>query len=278
MYGYVVPFKPELKVREHEHYKAAYCGLCHTLGRKYGIIARFLVNYDFTLLSIVLDAMSGEVCEYAKKRCIASPHKKKCICSRSKSLDFTASATVILAYWKLKDNIADKPFFKGLPYRFLKYLNTRAYKKAKRDLEWFDKEVSDSISRLHAIEEKRENSIDAAADTFAELMATISEYFDTDAKRRISREIFYHVGRVIYILDAFYDVEEDKKSGNYNPIIIGNISNEEITATINCSLNTAINAWSLIDKNSLTDLVWNVLALGIPSVIKEKEKKNERSV
>ncbi|MBR5479624.1 MAG: hypothetical protein IKU84_05555 [Clostridia bacterium] len=278
MYGYVVPLKAELKVREYEHYKAAYCGLCHTLGRKYGVVARFLVNYDFTLLSIVLDGMSGEPCKYEKKRCIASPHKRKCICSKSRSQEFTAAATVILAYWKIKDNIEDNSFFKGLPYRFLKLLNTRAYKKAKGDLEWFDKAVNESISKLHAIEEKRKQGIDAAADTFAELMASISGYFEDDVKRRISREVFYHVGRVIYILDAFYDVEEDEKNQNYNPIVLTGLSDEEITTTINCSLNAAINAWSLIDENPLTDLVLNVLTLGIPSVVKEKEKKNERSV
>ena len=184
MYGYVKPFKPELKVREHEHYKASYCGLCHALKRKYGFLSRFLVNYDFTLLSIVLSAMKYEPCKYDKKRCIASPHKKKCICIQNKAIDFTADATVILAYWKIKDNIADKSFFKGLPYRVLKQLNKRAYRKAKRNLPWFDVEVSASIEKLMSLEAAKESRLDAAADTFAELMASFSRYFEDETKKR----------------------------------------------------------------------------------------------
>ncbi|MFT9057020.1 MAG: DUF5685 family protein, partial [Ethanoligenens sp.] len=30
MFGYVKPFKPELKIREFEAYRAVYCGMCHT--------------------------------------------------------------------------------------------------------------------------------------------------------------------------------------------------------------------------------------------------------
>ena len=110
MYGYIKPLKEELKVREYEHYRATYCGLCHALKRKYGFIARFLINYDSTLLAVVLGAMENAPCKYEKKRCIASPHKKKCICGHNKTIDFTATTAVISAYWKIKDNIADKPF------------------------------------------------------------------------------------------------------------------------------------------------------------------------
>ena len=46
MYGYIRPLKAELKVREYEAYHAMYCGLCRTLGRRYGFAARFLVSYD----------------------------------------------------------------------------------------------------------------------------------------------------------------------------------------------------------------------------------------
>lgn len=278
MYGYIKPFKAELKVREHEHYKATYCGLCHALKRKYGFLSRFLVSYDFTLLAIVLDAMQHEPCKYERKRCIASPHKKKCICAKNGAIDFTACATVILAYWKIKDNIVDESFLKGIPYRILKLINARAYKKAKRELSWFDEAVEKSITKLNELERAEEKSIDAVADTFAELLASLSAYFDDEVMARIAKELFYHVGRVIYIIDALFDVEEDKKKGNYNPVLINNMPTDEVVRTINCSLNTAINAWALIKENELTDLVLNVLTLGIPAVINEKENKDERSI
>ena len=273
MYGYVKPYRPELKVREHEHYKAAYCGLCHALKRKYGLLSRFLVNYDFALLAIVLHAMDFSPCKYERKRCMASPHKRKCICVQNSAVDFTATATVILAYWKICDNIADKSFFKGLVYRALKVINGGAYKKAKKELPQFVDAVRASINRLCELEKVNEKSIDRVADTFAELLSSLSDYFEKDTSKRISKELFYHIGRVIYILDALFDMEEDEKSGNYNPILTGKMSEENVITTINCSLNAAINAWALVPENELTDLVLNVLTLGIPSVIKEKGEK-----
>ena len=41
MFGYVRPYKPELKVKEYELFRAAYCGLCWSLKEKYGADAGF---------------------------------------------------------------------------------------------------------------------------------------------------------------------------------------------------------------------------------------------
>ena len=54
MFGYIRPAAPRLSEAENERFRDAYCGLCHTLGRRYGFAARWLLNFDFTLLSILL--------------------------------------------------------------------------------------------------------------------------------------------------------------------------------------------------------------------------------
>lgn len=273
MYGYIKPLKAELKIREYEHYRATYCGLCHALKKKYGFRARFLINYDCTLLAVVLSAMEGITCKYEKKRCIASPHKKKCICAKNKAIDFTATSAIISAYWKIKDNIADKPFLKGLPYRAAKLIYKGAYKKAALEMPWFDTAAKQAISKLSILEKSGEKSIDTVADTFANMLSELSAYFEDESLKRIAKEMFYHVGRIIYITDAFFDKEEDRKNKGYNPILLSDMSNEQVIATINCSLNTAINAWSLVKENEHTNLVLNVLTLGIPSIIAEKGEK-----
>ena len=50
MFGYVRIYKPELKIKDYEIYKAAYCSVCRALGRHYGVIARGLLSYDATFL------------------------------------------------------------------------------------------------------------------------------------------------------------------------------------------------------------------------------------
>ena len=54
MFGYVLPSRDRLDERERERFRAVYCGLCHTLRERYGFAASLLLNYDFTLLAILL--------------------------------------------------------------------------------------------------------------------------------------------------------------------------------------------------------------------------------
>ena len=54
MFGYVRPFRPELKCKDFDLYRATYCGLCRCLRRRYGLIAPMLLNFDFTFLALLL--------------------------------------------------------------------------------------------------------------------------------------------------------------------------------------------------------------------------------
>ena len=115
MYGYVRPDKGELKVREYEAFRAAYCGLCHSLKKQCGLAARFLVSYDLTFLSILLHGSDG--CRSERKRCIASPLRRRTCVSCAPAQDEAADYGVILACWQLRDSVADEGFFRGLPAR-----------------------------------------------------------------------------------------------------------------------------------------------------------------
>ena len=60
MFGYVRPSVQDLPEGERNRFRTMYCGLCHTLSRRYGQAARFILNYDFTYLAILLsDGAAG---------------------------------------------------------------------------------------------------------------------------------------------------------------------------------------------------------------------------
>ena len=105
MYGFVRPLKGELKVSEYEQFRAMYCGLCHRLKERCGFAARFVVNYDFTFLAMMLS--DAEQIRTEGRRCAASPLKKKCCCCKDPALDTAADYSVILARWKLMDTLWD---------------------------------------------------------------------------------------------------------------------------------------------------------------------------
>lgn len=133
MFGYVRIYKPELKIKDYEIYKAAYCSVCRALGRHYGVIARGLLSYDATFLYLYRAAISEAAdCKYEKGVCPFNP-LKKCgyICGQDKAFEFVASVTVILSYFKLIDSINDSGFFKRFFCRLALQYMKRKYKKAK---------------------------------------------------------------------------------------------------------------------------------------------------
>ena len=50
------------------------------------------------------------------------------------------------------------------------------------------------------------------------LMADIADCVDDEMRRRVMKEIFYHLGRWIYLVDAADDFEKDAHSNCYNPL------------------------------------------------------------
>ena len=90
MFGYVRPAPDKLTAEEEQRYRALYCGLCHTLARRYGAGCRMALNYDFTFLAALL---SGTI-ETEAHRCIASPLKKRPAACENPALDLAAGEYV----------------------------------------------------------------------------------------------------------------------------------------------------------------------------------------
>lgn len=272
MFGYIRPLKPELKVKDFEKFKACYCALCHTLGKEYGFAARFILNFDFTFMIMLLWDGDEQVC-YTAKRCPMSPVRKKCVCCSSKSLMVSAGYSVILAWWKLKDSVQDDTFFKAIAARLGLVCLRRSYKRASKRYTEFDDVVRGHLAELTILEKENCPSVDRASDHFANLLAAAAKSSD-DALERIYHQIFYHMGRWIYIIDAVNDIEEDSKHGSYNPVLTrysirNKLSDEqkaELKTTLAHSLNLIISAYGLLPKNPWTDIIENIIYLGMPYV------------
>lgn len=77
MFGYIKPYKPELKLKEITKYSNAYCALCDQLKRDYGFTSRFILNYDITFLLLCLNHLDNSDKEDQKIRCPYNPMKVK---------------------------------------------------------------------------------------------------------------------------------------------------------------------------------------------------------
>ena len=76
MFGYLLPYKPELKMREFECYRAVYCGLCKQLAKDYGFSSRMLLNYDMVLLSLMADGLANQPGSATLQRCMVNPKRR----------------------------------------------------------------------------------------------------------------------------------------------------------------------------------------------------------
>lgn len=215
MFGYVRPATDVLPQAEQDRFRAVYCGLCHTLGRRYGLAGRMILNYDLTFLAILLQEGTAD-CRQA--RCPVHPIKKRtCQCGMA-SLDTAADMSVILTWWQLRDGIADHGFWGGLKYRAAALFLGRAYRKAKALQPEFDRRTQAHLSELAELEKRKESTLDAPADTFARLLAAAAEQAEPPVKRRVLEQMLYHLGRWVYLVDAADDLEKDVRCGAYNPL------------------------------------------------------------
>ncbi|MCL2365678.1 MAG: DUF5685 family protein [Oscillospiraceae bacterium] len=273
MFGYIRPLQGELKVRELERFKACYCGLCHALGKNYGLASRFILNYELVFLSMLLWDEDDAI-KIKHGRCIASPCKKKKYCAGNAALDQCAGYSVILTWLKLKDSIADETFFRSVPYRIGALILRKAYKKAALNQPEFDRQAGNALSDMAAHESQKTPSLDEIADKFASILKAIADHDIPEKMRRPMGELLYHTGRWIYIMDACDDYKKDIKSGNYNPVALlyqpdscSKLPQEAVlrlNVTLTHSNNLLSSAFELLPHNPWSQIVENIIYLGMP--------------
>ncbi len=274
MFGYVLPAKEKLSEEQWKNYRATYCGLCHTLKRRYGFFAQFLLNYDFTFLALLLRTQECKP-ETCCKRCLSSPIKGRTVCEADPGLDSAADISVLLVYWKLKDQLQDE---RGL-HRILPYLELalfhRPFSKAKRQNPALNEAIGAQISALSELEKDNCPSIDRTADCFAKIMTAMVPPQWDEFSRRSAEQLLYHLGRWIYLIDAWDDLDDDLKHGQYNPIVTRfqlSKSSEatereqakaHMLRTVEHSENLAISAYHLGAFGYNDPVIENVLCAGL---------------
>jgi hypothetical protein len=216
MLGYITPDKPELKIKEYEVYGGYYCGICKSIGRRYGQIPRLVLSYDSVFLALILAGINPNQDHIKVERCIVHPMKKRSIVYDNPEIDYAADILLLLAYFKMKDDYQDEKKKKAavgaiLLRRVFKSLS--ASKKEKCRI------VKDKLEELSALEKEKCPSIDRSAEPFAKLMEEVFDTGDQEDLRQVYRRIGYHIGKWIYLVDAFDDIEDNDKNNAYNPLI-----------------------------------------------------------
>ena len=268
MFGYVRPVLNELSQEQKDAYKSAYCGLCHAMGERHGWLARFTLNYDFTLLALLhygSSASEATVC----RQCPAHPFQKKRVCLCGSALETAADESMILTWHKLSDDVNDRGFFGGIPYRVLRWFFRKGYKRAAQAQPEFDAAVLREMMRLNQLERERSPQLDRTADTFAKILSAAAESC-AENQRRAMEQLLYHLGRWVYLVDAWDDLKEDQTAGRYNPLdarFDGKAAEEReyVATTMTHSVRLICSAFQLMEFGPWTPIVENIFYRGFPT-------------
>lgn len=293
LFGYVKPQKWELLLREYDQYNGVYCSLCRRLGRSYGPAAKLALNYDCTFFSIVLIALSSRAPRFERKRCTVNPLKKCTYCLSEEEIDAAAAVTVILSYFKIRDNIEDSPWYKKAAYYCLLPVAAYARRRAAEKFPEYDSVVSSAMEEQKKAERGAGLGPDGCAEPTANMLAGLlglsAGARENTAAARVLHEFGYYLGRWVYLMDAADDLEKDLASGSFNPFALKygirggdaegiRAAKHGANEALNMTLARLSAALHLMNLNSFGSVIQNVVLKGLPEMQKEllfqKEKTN----
>lgn len=272
MFGYVTICPKELGDEGLKIFRAYYCGLCKTIGKRCSQSARMGLSYDITFLAIMLSAVNRNTPDIKDRKCLIHPMRKNPCVENDKATEYAADMGVMLSYLKLIDDWKDNRSIKALAARVLFAKGAAKTKKRYPDIY---KEIKNNLRKLDELEKTKCTEIDETADCFAKIMEClfVPDFIDDKNEKRILAWIGYNIGRWIYIIDAYNDMDDDIKDGSYNTFVCKypNKSAEEIKKTIRESLNVSLiltlenvsSAYELLTVNKNKEILDNIIYIAL---------------
>lgn len=211
-FGYVVVNKPELKFKEYDVYHSYYCGLCKVLKEKYGARAQISLNFDLNFISILLSGLYEPETKVEQRRCIVHPMKKH-LTRYNECVDYAAKMTIVLTYFKCEDDWQDERKVSKQAY---KKLINKAYQEVKDEYPDKVAKIEACLQEINLSEKQDKVNLDEISNHFGKVMGEICAYKNDEWYDELYHLGFY-LGKFIYFIDAYEDIESDLKKGTFNP-------------------------------------------------------------
>jgi len=283
MFGYVLPDKPNLYIKDFALFRAYYCGLCHATKGESGQLARLGVNYDATFISLFFHGLHGVPVSVVEKRCILNP-KKRPVIAATPLMKSIARFNLVLLGMKLEDDRADGEWH---PFRRMAF--SGQVKKARRISPEFAV-LADECRVRQAEEEEKGSSLDGAAEPFADMMRQAFALLAGEKSSPEVERIGYLLGKYVYFMDALDDYDADVREKKFNPFrrTFGSESYVELKKTheadvrfiaeeIIRGIEEAYRSVELTDNEGIvTNILWYGLRWRLDTVLKKEKGKCSR--
>ncbi len=288
MFGYVRYDLPNLCIKDFMLYKALYCGLCKSIGKACGQRARIGLTYDVTFLSALVHNIAGVDVKIERQNCFEHAIRKRPIAVSDPLTEELGALNTVLAYYKLTDDIEDGGRGRGKRLWFKK-----GFKRAQKRYPALVAIVETYMRDQARAEKERVASPDVAADPTACMMRSLSEHLLREKATEATSELFYTLGKWVYLIDALDDYDKDIRKKGYNPFVLayGRAGRAELMEKDGAEISFLFDTLFYSMRESLggvifpfnRDLTDNVILRGIPleteRVMKgERERKMQENI
>lgn len=261
MFGYVVMNKPEIRFKDFDLYRSFYCGLCRELREKYGISGQITLTYDMTFVVVLLSALYEPPTQKGTTRCVIHPVCRQPV-RKNVATEYGADMNVLLTYYKCMDDWEDEKKFAALGYgKILQRKNNRLSRRYPEKAE----KIRKLLEKLSQMEKAGETDIDKMSGCFGQIMEEIFAW-KKDVWEDSLRRMGFYLGKFIYILDAYDDVEKDVKNGNYNPFAEKYIMkgfDEQVRQLLIMMMAQTCREFEKLPIIKYTDILRNILYSGV---------------
>ena len=276
MFGYVTIAAGALTPEQQARYRAFYCGLCHALGRRHGQLGRMTLSYDATFLYLLLTSLYEPETAEGSARCLPHPFKPHAYV-QNELADYCCDMNIALAYHKCLDDWQDDHSLTGrAEAALLKQASDRVYSL------YPDKcrEIERCLKAISALEKSGESSPDTGANLSARMLGVIYRFREdmwADALVALGEGL----GRFVYLMDAYDDLEADLKKGRYNPLRAWHDRDDYETFvkdSLTLLIGEATEAFETLPLVQDMDILRNILYAGCWTRYEQLQQKRNKSV
>ena len=276
MFGYISPVLSVLSEEQKNRYHEAYCGVCHALRDRHGQSGRLSLSNDMTFLALLLSSLYEPESGRSVSRCAVHPMKKHGFLS-SPLIDYAADMNALLFWYKCVDQRMDDHSLSGAA-------GERLFRKKSSKVRALwpvqSGEVETALKALWEEERKPDPNPDLLCNLSGAMLGAVFVPRPEDTWAPVLRVVGESLGRFIYWMDAWEDLEQDLKKHRFNPLAAwrGRPDYEEFCKdTLELLIAEAAESFEILPLEQDLDLLRNVLYSGVwqKYVLKTEKKKQK---
>lgn len=212
MFGYINVNREKLKPEDSSMYQSYYCGLCQTLKNEFGRKGQLLLNYDMTFLIVLLTGLYELEDKKSEFICAVHPSKKQ-TARCNEATQYAAAMNILLSSKNFEDDWKDNRSYtkKALQQIFRKDYERISIKYPRQAVA-----IESYLRRLAQAEKANERNIDAVAGLTGEMLGELFAWKKEDIWADELRCLGFYMGKFIYLMDAYEDIDKDYKKNCYN--------------------------------------------------------------